>query len=801
MKKSIKITLFTTGISAVLILAAALLVSPVAKRYLVAHGKELTGRTLAIERLRFNVFTGTLRVGGLRMLEADDSTTFASVGEYYMRMRLWPLLRHRVAIRQIAITEPGLNIYQKGPRFNFDDLLLRFAPDSTDTTADSPETSPSWEVGIDDIRITGGHIFYQDMQIGATWGFNDLDVTVPGIYFKDKTDVGILFNFAQGGSLGLQLNYDMDNADYDLRIDLRELALNGRLPYVRQTLDAGSLNGLFSADLHVNGNLQSPLDLYLDGAIDLADFSLCDAHEQEVVRVDSLHVGLTRGSLRHNQFHFDRLYLLGMAGRFEIYENGSNNIAALIRQQPDASVSAAPTPEAAGAGSNPPADSLASASPTAPLDLRIEDIEIARGAVHITDRSHVRTFDYRLSNIRMKSGFDMNKPNRIVVEAQVQKTGKARIRWEGSLSDLDNQNILVNLTNIDLRDFSPYSEHYTAYPLTQGNLSFRSQNIIRNRRITGTNHLDMFDPAVDKKRKDLQPEFKIPLKLGLYVLKDKKGHVKIDLPVEGSIDNPDFSYRRIVMKALGNVLLKVVTAPFSFLAGGNNLEYIAIEPLQWEFTSEQYAQLDKLADMLRDRPEMKVSLTQRIHYAEALGTQAVNNLKMSYYNHLRQADSTAAGMPLTMIEYEKIQHLDFRAEAVMQFADSLLRQAGTDPAKWNAREKALQLYGDRAAEQLMTLLERRNTAIANYMTGMQGLPAGAVRVATLETEALHAYTGRNRYSIAVEIEGETAAVAEAPEDVTAAREAMGFSDASSETETISRQVRGNGTATSTRQEI
>lgn len=793
MKKSIKITLLTTAGLAVLLVGAALLISPVAKHYLVAHGKELTGRTLAIERLRFNVFTGTLRVGGLRMLEADDSTTFASVGEYYMKMRLWPLLRNRVVIRQIAISEPGLNVYQNGPRFNFDDLLLRFAPDTTATA----EPSAPWEVGIDDIRITGGHIFYKDMQIGATWGFNDLDVTVPGIYFRDKTDVGILFNFAQGGSLGLQLNYDMDNADYDLRIDLRELALNGRLPYVQQTLDAGSLNGLFSADLHLNGNLQRPLDLYLDGAIDLADFSLCDTREQEVVRVDSLHVGLTRGSLRHNQFHFDRLYLLGMAGRFEIYEDGSNNITALIRQQPasdSVSVSDATTEE------HPVADSVASAAPE-PLDLRIEDIEIAQGAVHITDRSHVRPFEYSLSNIRMKSGFDMNKPNRIVIDAQVQKTGKARIRWEGSLSDLNNQNILINLTNIDLRDFSPYCEHYTAYPLTQGNLSFRSQNILRNRHITGTNHLDMFDPKVDKKRKDLQPEFKVPLKLGLYVLKDKKGHVKIDLPVEGSIDNPDFSYRRIVMKALGNVLLKVVTAPFSFLSGGDNLDHIAIEPLQWEFTSEQYAKLDKLAGMLRDKPEMKVALTQRINYVEALGTHAANNLKMNYYNHLRQADSTTTQTPLTLIELEKIQHLPIKSEAVMHFADSLLLQVGVDPAKLNAQEKALRLYGDRAAEQLAALLERRNTTLVNYMTGMQGLPANAIRVATLAPEELHTYTGKNRYSIALEIEGETASVAEAPSDVIAAQEAMGLSSASPETDTASRQTPGNGSATQTRQEV
>ncbi|MEG0499201.1 MAG: DUF748 domain-containing protein, partial [Alistipes sp.] len=375
------------------------------------------------------------------------------------------------------------------------------------------------------------------------------------------------------------------------------------------------------------------------------------------MRVDSLHAGLTRGSLRHNQFHFNRLYLLGMAGKFEIYKDGSTNITTLIKPQ------TAPQPVAV--------DTVASE----PLDLLIEDIEVAQGAVHIKDLSHIRPFEYRLSNIHMKSRFDMNKVNRIEVEAQVQKRGKAVLRWEGSMSNMDNHNIMILLTNIDLRDFSPYCEHYTAYPLTNGNFSFRSQNIIRNRQLMGTNHLDMFEPKADKKIKSIKPEFKIPLKLGLYVLKDKKGHVKIDLPVKGSIDNPDFSYRKIVMKALGNVLLKVITAPFSFLSGNSdNLEYIAIEPLQWEFTAEQYTKFDKLADMLRDKPDMKVTLTQRLDYRQALQAQAENNLKMAYYNHLRQADTTVAYTPLTMFsEYPELNLRvpDSDYEALLDFADSI----------------------------------------------------------------------------------------------------------------------------------
>lgn len=238
----------------------------------------------------------------------------------------------------------------------------------------------------------------------------------------------------------------------------------------------------------------------------------------------------------------------------------------------------------------------------------------------VRDLTLHRPFEYTVSQIGMHSrDFDPSKHNKLTVDARMQKTGSAKLRWEGALDNIDNQNITLWLSNLDLRDFGPYCEHFTAYPLTKGNLTFRSQNVIRDRYLDGTNHLDMFEPKVDRKRKDIKAEMNIPLKLGLYVLKDKKGHVKMDLPVRGSLDSPEFSYRKIVLKAIGNVLLKVVTAPFSFLSGNrDNLEYINIDPQQYAFTSEQYASLDKIAQALRDKPEMHIALTQQLNMRRAL---------------------------------------------------------------------------------------------------------------------------------------------------------------------------------------
>lgn len=747
MKKWIKITLIAAAVLAVLIVIAAIAVSPVAKNYIEKHDRELIGRSIRMERLRMNIFTGRLCIEGLRIGGSEDSTTFFRLDSFEMRMRLWPLLGNRVLVKKISFAGPDVKIYQRGNAFSFDDITARFASDTTAVAATPEKPSKPWEIGIYDISIRNGRVFYKDLALDAEWGMNDINLHIPGVYFSgEKTDVGAVLNFAEGGSLSTDVGYNIESSEFDIGIRLQDFALAGTLPYFRQSLDVTAVDGRLSADIRLRGNTEHLLSLTTEGTASLAGFALRDRQQRPAAGVDTLGVKLAEGDLGKMRFVFDRIYVSGLSALFEMTPEG-NNLAALMKS-PAAEITAS---DAAGS---------ATPSPT----LRIADLEISNGRVTVRDLTMHRPFEYTVSEIRMRSrDFDPSKRNSMTVDARMQKTGSAKLRWEGTLEDMDNQNITLWLTNLDLRDFGPYCEHYTAYPLTKGNLTFRSQNVIRDRYLDGTNHLDMFEPKVDKKRREIKAEMNIPLKLGLYVLKDKKGHVKMDLPVRGSLDSPEFSYRKIVLKAIGNVLLKVVTAPFSFLSGNKeNIEYINIDPLQYVFTSEQYASLDKIAQALQDKPEMHIVLTQRVNMRRALPRQAAGALRMAYAEHLKSADTTGR-QPMSMLEYEKIQQTDIRTPAIMAFADSLLTRQGISPQGLSADDKALALYREKAAGQLARMMAARNKALAEYMQSTHGATAPAFRVQTMDSLALPNYTGRDRYTIALEVDGETVEV-EAEDD-------------------------------------
>ena len=99
--------------------------------------------------------------------------------------------------------------------------------------------------------------------------------------------------------------------------------------------------------------------------------------------------------------------------------------------------------------------------------------------------------------------------------------------------------------------------------------------------------------------------------LAVALLKDRNGVIDINLPVSGSINDPQFSVFGIMLKVIGNLLVKALTAPFSLLAGGggDDLSVVQFAPGSATPTDSARAVIDKVAKALGDRPALKMTVT------------------------------------------------------------------------------------------------------------------------------------------------------------------------------------------------
>jgi hypothetical protein len=104
----------------------------------------------------------------------------------------------------------------------------------------------------------------------------------------------------------------------------------------------------------------------------------------------------------------------------------------------------------------------------------------------------------------------------------------------------------------------------------------------------------------------------LPLDLAIALLKDSEGRISLEVPVSGNVGNPEFDYGKVIRAAIGNAIMRIVTAPFRALAGlfgkrdVEEIRSISFAPGSDAITPAEREQLDALAKALKARPQLKI---------------------------------------------------------------------------------------------------------------------------------------------------------------------------------------------------
>lgn len=188
----------------------------------------------------------------------------------------------------------GANIVvtQKDTVFNFSDIIKKF---SSPDAAKKDTSSSSWEIALNSIDIRNTHIIYKDLEIGSRWEVTHLALHVPSIYFSNKSsDIGLALNFANGGSLGIKAQYNMQTSNYNLAINLKGFDVSGVLPYLQQSLNVSVLQGILSTRLNIKGETNHVMNFVANGNVVLSNLSLRDRSRKNIVSAQSIMASVSK---------------------------------------------------------------------------------------------------------------------------------------------------------------------------------------------------------------------------------------------------------------------------------------------------------------------------------------------------------------------------------------------------------------------------------------------------------------------------------------------------------------------------
>jgi hypothetical protein len=645
MKKWLKVLLIVLASIVLLLAVLSVCIGPIAKPILEKHSKELCHRVVTMDKLRVNLFTGTVGIYGFKALEEDDETRFMSFNSLKANINVFPLLAKKVKMRYIKLDGPVINITQDGYVFNFSDIIEFYRPEHRDTTPSK------WLVDLRRIALTNGNICYADLQLNSNLCMKDINVEVPRLCFgRGNSDAALQLLFEDGGKLDVKMGYGMDKSDFTLYMKMEDFNVDPVEPYVRQWLNFKDMSGRFSADLSVSGNLKHILNLDAKGNLCLQDFNMDVEHFKHVVTLDRLNVEMEDFNPEKKIFHVETIELDALRMNFEIDKNGSSFSSLFpsdTSSQKESDVKSKKQKKEKKKKKSSQKETMAIESSNANVapDIRLNHLVLNDCEVNFTDRTlkdEVMTLP--VSNIMVDAHNLSSKTlSKASMYAHFGKTGEFHCKWEGFLSSKGNQAIDIEIKDLQMQELSPYSLHYFAYPISKGVLVYKGRTTLQNQELDSKNHFDFYNLVVDKKRKDIEPEYKLPLQAAAYVLTDMSGRAKMDLPVKGNIKNPKFSFRKIIVKAFFNTILRVAASPVDMIiqacrANADAFKDLTLDLDQRSFNSRQYDQFNAICEVVKDKPELTITVSPSFNLANYYkeGDPKQNEKTMKEYEHLQE---------------------------------------------------------------------------------------------------------------------------------------------------------------------
>lgn len=740
-KKVWKIIGIVLGVLVLLVGLSLLLVSPIAKAYIQKHDTELVGREITIDKLRINVLAGKVKIQGLTLYEDDAQHAFVQLGDFETSVKLRDLMHRQLTVEKLWLLGLKVNVEQNRTWFNFNSLIDHFA---SDEPKEEKKKSSNFGVTLYDILIDSSYIRYADVSVGSEFLLNDIALRVPKIDLSTlKTHVGLDLILGKDASLHTQLRLSENAEDYLLNMQLANLDLNIIEPYLKQSLAVDSVRGKLDFNLQALGSTEHILDFVLTGDIGLRNIAIQDNTGYLIGTIDSINTDIHQYSISQNVLDLDRLKLSGVHTEYIVKADNSTNFDIILGKKKvynDTTIF-----EWLG---DTIAAEFSEVQEKKQLRILVKDLKLENSRVYYEDNTLPSPFQYEITDITMSSkNFSFTGENSVQLRALLNQVGKLNAVWKGRVTSLDNHNLTLMLNNLKLSDFSPYSVQMFGYPLENGTLSFNSQNIITNRNLKGINKLEIAEPLAGDKLKDYEPEIKhVPLKLGLYLLTDKDNKLAVDLPVSGSLDDPEFSYKRAILKVLGGLIVKVCTAPFRLLSGDGEVQYFEYDMLHFDFSAIEYSQIDDLAATMLEKPELSLVLEQRINYNEVIQNLCDIQLQRDYYLSLHP-EKGFSGMDF--LTNEEIRSIKLSDKDLMEYASKYVEEGKKIQSKQEVEEVALKLFGDKSDELLTRMIERKNNKLLTYLTATKGVPANRITINTPSLEAMKAYDKACRYEIHV----------------------------------------------------
>ena len=257
---------------------------------------------------------------------------------------------------------------------------------------------------------------------------------------------------------------------------------------------------------------------------------------------------------------------------------------------------------------------VASGPSPASMPMSIQRIVFETGKANFSDLSVMPNFSAAIQKLNGSvRGLSTQTGARASIDlhGEVGPFAPVSITGKVGLGGVLYTDLAISFHNIELSIFNPYSGKFAGYDIAKGKLTTDLHYKVVGRALDATHHvvIDQLEFGDKTASKDA---VSLPVKLAVSLLKDRNGVIAIDLPVQGSLDDPTFRLGPVIWKIVLNLLEKAVTAPFALLGSlfgaGPDLQFIDFQPGDAALGDAAAGKITTVAKAMVERPQLKLEV-------------------------------------------------------------------------------------------------------------------------------------------------------------------------------------------------
>ena len=504
-------------------------------------------------------------------------------------------------------------------------VVVNAAP-SSPAAAARPASGPApadsaWRVSLRDFTLQEASVTFEDRSLkpSATFALIPVSLDVQGASLDLSRPLQIKLDMAINSSGHLAVDGSVTPAPLaaDIGVQVANFDLTALQPYFARFTALTVKSGQLGADLKVKYGVAKPI-LVVKGAIGVAALHTTDnALQADFLNWDSMDLQNFSYQQQPARVEIDRIVARKLYSRTIIEADGALNLDRVLGTSKPAQAPPIQAPAQAQALAAAASAAAPPAARSPAMAIAIRKVEVSDSRLNFSDFSINPNFSAGIQKLNGSvTGLSSRPESRATVElkGEVDEFSPVTIAGEVNLlSPALYSDVAMSFRNIELSIINPYSGKFAGYNITKGKLTTELRYKLNGRKLDAQHHvtIDQLEFGEKTASKDAVT---LPIKLAVALLKDRNGVIDLDVPVNGSLDDPQFRIWPIIGKVLINTLEKLITAPFAMLGslfsggGGLDLQFVDFQPGSATLDAAAREKLKSIAKALAERPQLKLDL-------------------------------------------------------------------------------------------------------------------------------------------------------------------------------------------------